>query len=232
MAVPILLYHQVAPPPSRSVPFRSMFVHPKSFERQMALLNSLGFTGLSLRDAMPYIRGEKHGRVAAVTFDDGAENNLEIASPILKKYGFTATNYIVSNYIGASNSWDRHLGISETPCMDESRIRRWLADGHEIGSHTQDHVALNHVSEEDARRQIAESRVQLADMFGVNISSVAFPYGEHSQIHRDFAREAGYSWAVTIEKRNAKAIDDPYGLPRRTIRRDDTLLHFLRKIYF
>lgn len=231
MAVPILLYHHIAPPPARAVPFRSMFVHPKSFARQMSLLKRLGYTGLSLREAMPYIREEKKGRVVAITFDDGAANNLEIASPILRQHGFTATNYIVANYIGASNSWDRHLGVAEMPCMDEDGIRRWLADGHEIGSHTLDHVALNHVSEEEGRRQIAESRHKLADMFGVAVSSIAFPYGEHSQIHRDFARDAGYAWALTIHKRKAALRDDPFGLPRRTIRRDDTLLHFLRKLY-
>ena len=35
MAVPILAYHQIAVPPSRTAPFRSMVVHPAAFRRQM-----------------------------------------------------------------------------------------------------------------------------------------------------------------------------------------------------
>lgn len=109
VAVPILAYHQIAVPPSRKAPFRSMVVHPEAFRRQMEWLKKLGIQGVSLREAMPYIRGEKAGKVAAITFDDSYANVHENALPVLQEFGFTATNFVVANQIGGSNVWDAPL---------------------------------------------------------------------------------------------------------------------------
>ncbi len=87
----ILTYHQIdlAPPPPAA--FRSLYVAPDSFARQMRWLKRLGYRGLSMRDLMPYLRGEKVGKVVGLTFDDGYCNNLHHALPVLQDCGFTAT---------------------------------------------------------------------------------------------------------------------------------------------
>ncbi|UUP16530.1 polysaccharide deacetylase family protein [Nitratireductor thuwali] len=230
MSVPILLYHQIAVPPPKPMPFRSMFVHPRNFAQQMAWLKRLGYQGLSLKDATPYICGEKHGKVVAITFDDGFANVIETAAPILKQCGFTATNFIVADEIGGSNTWDQPLGVVHTACMGREQLRRWMELGHEIGSHTLNHVRLDRMNANEARRQITESREKLQSVFGTSIVSFAYPYGEQSPHHRTMVREAGYAWAVTTERRSANAHDDPAGLPRKTVRRSDTALHFLKKV--
>ena len=226
MSVPILLYHQIIAPPPKPMPFRSMFVRPASFARQMAWLKLLGYKGLSLREAAPYIGGEKKGKVAAITFDDGSTNVFETAAPILARHGFTATNFIVANQIGGTNAWDHHLGIVETPCMDAGQIRSWVEMGHEIGSHTLDHVHLNAVTDEEARRQISRSRQVLEDLTGTEVTSFAYPHGEQSSRHRHMVEEAGYSCAGIVKRRRSNRNDDPFGLPRITVRRSDTLLQF------
>lgn len=142
MAVPVLLYHQIAPLPHKKIPFRGLWVHPDKFRSQMAWLKRLGYQGLSLRDAMPYIKGEKTGKVAVVTFDDGFLNNYENALPVLSEFGFTATNYFVANQVGGSNVWDQAMGVPLTPCMSITQMREWAALGHEVGAHTLDHVNL------------------------------------------------------------------------------------------
>lgn len=60
--IPILMYHQVDVPPKKGAPFRSLIVHPKRFRSQMRWLKRLGYTGLSMREIMPYVRGEKKAR--------------------------------------------------------------------------------------------------------------------------------------------------------------------------
>lgn len=230
MTVPILLYHQIAIPPAKPMPFRSMFVRPASFRRQMALLKRLGYQGLSLREAVPYIKGDKKGRVVAITFDDGFTNVLENAAPVLQQHGFTATSFVVANQIGGINKWDEHLGIVTTSCMNADQLQRWIGMGHEIGSHTLDHVQLTGVSDKEALRQIAHSREVLKALLGIEVTSFAFPYGEVAAIHRAIAQEVGYSWAVTTERRSAGPADSAFALPRLTIRRADTIFHFLRKI--
>lgn len=230
MPVPILLYHQIALPPGKPMPFRSMFVHPDTFHRQMTWLKRLGYQGLSLREAVPYIAGSKKGRVVALTFDDGFTNVLNAAAPILQHYGFTATNFIVANQVGGSNVWDQPLGIVHTPCMDVAQLQRWIALGHEVGAHTLDHVRLDQAPDKEAFRQIGQSRDALKSLLATDITSFAYPYGRETAVHRAMAREAGYSWAVTTERGNAGLGDDPFGLPRKTIRRSDILLKFLARV--
>ena len=89
--IPILMYHQVDAEPPKGSPMRGLVVSPATFSRQMAALNVLGFRGKSMGDLMPYLNGERQGKVFGITFDDGYENNLRCAMPILKRYGFTST---------------------------------------------------------------------------------------------------------------------------------------------
>src|SRR5690606_39848854 len=72
--IPILMYHQVGQPGSKGAPYRGLTVHPADFRRQMTWLRRLGYRGLSMRDLMPYLRGEQQGKVVGITFDDGYRN--------------------------------------------------------------------------------------------------------------------------------------------------------------
>ncbi|MEN5300327.1 polysaccharide deacetylase family protein [Ochrobactrum sp. S1502_03] len=218
MAVPVLLYHQIAALPQRRVPYQGLFVHPDSFRRQMLCLKYLGYKGLSVRDAWPYLRGKKQGKVVVITFDDGFLNTLENAAPVLADCGFTSTNYFVANQIGGSNIWDREDGIPDTPCMNMLQMREWDALGHEVGAHTLDHVLLPETDDPEARRQIAESKLKLEDMLGKPITNFCYPYGGNNPIHREMVRDAGYESAVTTVSRSAKPDDDIYGIPRLYIR--------------
>jgi len=119
MNIPILMYHQIDVPPPSGTPLRGLVVSPGGFSRQMYLLRLLGYKGLSMRELEPYLAGKKEGKVAGITFDDGYQNNLRNALPVLKQYGFTATCYAVSSMIGGTNSWDRGL-VAEQPLMTES----------------------------------------------------------------------------------------------------------------
>ena len=229
MAVPILVYHQIAVPPSRKTPFRSMAVHPDAFFRQMRLLKRLGFQGLSLREALPYMDGKKAGRVVAITFDDSYANVHENALPVLQSCGFTATNFVVANQIGGRAEWDIPLGVPPADCMSLAQLREWAALGNEIGSHTMDHARLPDLSTEDAWAQIFQSRVALEHAVADEVSAFCFPYGDERAVHRKLAIEAGYSVATTTWRRRAVKSDDPFGLPRLTIRRNDSWLHFLKK---
>ncbi|NEI70237.1 polysaccharide deacetylase family protein [Rhizobium lusitanum] len=229
MAVPILAYHQIAVPPSHTAPFRSMVVHPAAFHRQMEWLKRLGIQGLSLRDAMPYIRGEKTGKVAAITFDDSYANVYENALPVLQELGFTATNFVVVNQIGGSNVWDTPIGVAKAACMSVEQLLRWHSLGHEVGSHTLDHVHLPQLPMEEARRQITHSRELLEDLLDEGVSSFCFPYGDETPLDRVLTYEAGYSAATTTRRGRARPDNDPFGLPRATVRRNDSWLHFVKK---
>jgi len=230
MAVPVLLYHQIAPLPHKKIPFRGLWVHPDKFRTQMRWLKRLGYQGLSLRNAMPYIKGEKTGKVAVITFDDGFLNVYENALPILSEFGFTATNYFVANQIGGSNIWDKVTGVPLSPCMSLAQMREWAELGHEVGAHTLDHVNLEQTPDAEAKRQIEQSKIKLEDMLGEAVTNFAYPYGGNFPIHREMCREAGFETATTTVRARARASDDPFGMPRVYVRRRDLSPKFVFRL--
>src|SRR6185312_10053269 len=111
-ALPILMYHNIARAPRGLPAYRSLYVSPGAFARQLWLLRRLGYAGVSMAAAMPYLHGERSGRVVVMTLDDGYVDNLEAALPLLQRFGFTATVYVVSGALGRFNRWDaERLGI-------------------------------------------------------------------------------------------------------------------------
>ena len=156
MAIPILMYHNVAEVPDALHPDgRCLYVAPEAFAAQMALLHRVGWRGVSMGDAMRYLRGEKRGRVAAITFDDGYLDNLENAMPVLQRHGFGATCYVVNGCIGKHNLWDaERLGV-EKPMMTLDQLHAWRAGGMEVGAHTRNHVHLTQCDDARLHDEIA-----------------------------------------------------------------------------
>lgn len=229
--VPILMYHQIGEPPPRGAPYRSLVVHPESFRRQMRWLRRLGYRGLSMREILPYVRGEKQGRVVGITFDDGYRNVYRNALPVLRECGFTATNYFVVNQLGGGNVWDYEKGIAHSDLMSADELRDWARQGMEVGSHTLDHPFLPKLSEAEAQEQIRGSREQLERIAGAPVTAFCYPYGGENVMLRGLARAAGYTNATTTAGGLARPDDDPYGLPRVTVARSTHLLRFLQKCF-
>ena len=227
--IPILMYHQVGQPAAKGTPFRGLTVHPDSFRRQMVWLRRLGYRGLSMRDLMPYLRGERQGKVVGITFDDGYQNVFEHALPILRDCGFTATNYFVVRHLGDSNAWDHAAGVPASPLMAKDTVRRWHDAGMEVGSHTMDHPHLPELSPEIAALQIRQSRDELQAMIDRPVTAFCYPYGDESPAIRQMVREAGYTNATTTARGLARPDDDLFGLPRVTVARATHLLRFLQK---
>ena len=121
MPIPILMYHHIAEPLDPGSPFAYLAVDPCNFLRQMTWLKRTGWTGLSMRDLLPYLRGNKSGKVVGITFDDGFRSVYRNALPILDAFGFTATSYIVSGQIGGFNEWD--VALRESSMRSASRRR-------------------------------------------------------------------------------------------------------------
>ena len=115
--------------------------------------------------------------------------------------------------------------------MSVAELREWAELGHEVGSHTLDHIFLPDASEKDAIAQIHQSRTRIEDVLGSEVTSFAYPYGGENAATRKIVEAAGYTNATTTEKRRARPTDDPFGIPRLTIRRNDMLLQFLRKTF-
>ncbi|MDE1895236.1 MAG: polysaccharide deacetylase family protein [Xanthomonadaceae bacterium] len=224
------MYHNIAPAPRDLSVYRSLFVSPGAFARQMGLLHRLGYTGLSMSAAMPYLRGERQGRVAVITLDDGYADNLRSALPVLQKYGFSATTYVVSASIGRFNVWDaERLGIRK-PLMTAAELRAWRAGGMEIGAHTRSHPHLTRCDDGQLREEIHGSKTDLEDCIGAEVTQFCYPYGDVDERVAAVTREAGYAAATATRRGRAVPGGDLWRLPRVQVARHHLLPQFAMRV--
>jgi len=208
-----------------------LYVTRRSFKRQMRLLKTLGYTGLSLKDAEPWLRGEKSGKIVVITFDGGFQNVLINAAPVLNEPGFTATSFIVANQTGGSSVRDSDLSIPPTPCMTEEDVLVWHKMGHEVGAHTLDHVNLLDETPRDALSQILDSKKHREEIIGGRVRSFSYPYGACSLHLSSLVTKCDYSNAVTTHSARCHIHDNPYLRPRIRIQKSHTLPQFLARIW-
>ena len=228
--IPVLVYHQIEEAPRKGKPFRSLYVSPSAFARQMSLLKVLGYRGLSMSDLQPYLAGERSGKVVGITFDDGYVNNLVNALPVLQRHGFSSTCYAVSGLAGKTNKWDEGLGIAQTPLMDEKQMRLWVAGGQEIGSHTRSHVNLVASADMTSETEIAAGKSDLEMMLNGPVRHFCYPYGRYEPKHVGMARQLDFATATTTQRSRCVAGDNVLEIPRVPILRSTSLPMFWIKI--
>jgi peptidoglycan/xylan/chitin deacetylase (PgdA/CDA1 family) len=227
--VPILMYHNIGEPPE-GARLRSLYVRTGAFARQMWLLKLLGYKGLSMAEAMPYLRGEKTGRVVAITFDDGYLDTLEHALPVLNAVGFTATCYVVSGHMGEYNEWDAAELKVHKKLMSAAQVKAWQAAGMEVGAHSRTHPRLTKCTDEELQVELAGSKADLEVLTGAPVTQFCYPYGDLDALVADAARKAGYSAATTTQRGRARPGDNPM-LLRRILVSGSSMLHlFLIKL--
>lgn len=232
MAIPILMYHNVAEVPDGLHPDgRCLYVTPGAFAAQMGLLHRAGWRGVSMSDAMPYLRGGKRGRVVAITFDDGYLDNLENAMPVLQRYGFGATCYVVNGCIGQHNLWDTgKLGVRK-PMMTPDQLHAWRAGGMEIGAHTRSHPHLTQCDDAQLRDEVAGGKAELEDLLGVPVPQFCYPFGDADARVAQVVRDAGYVASPTVQRGRARQGMDPFMLPRVAIDHADSLAKFALRVF-
>lgn len=228
--IPILTYHQIATAPAPGTPFRSLYVTPSRFLSQMAWLRRLGYRGVSMSELMPYLLGEREGRVIGITLDDGYRNNLQAALPVLLSMGFSATCYVVSGLMGQSNVWDHAIGIEPADLMSPSEVRAWSDAGMEVGSHTRHHVHLHEVSSREVAEELRGSRQDLEDLLGRPVLQFCYPFGHYRPDQAEEVISAGYAAATTTHRGWVHAQDDLFQLRRIPVVRSTYWPQFLHKV--
>ena len=189
--VPILAYHQV------SDEFDLYSVPALQFEEQMHYLQEKGYTAISLEELFDSYegRGVLPNKPIIITFDDGYEDNLLAALPIMAKYNMRSTLFIVTDLVGTTDylSWQQ---------IAEMQVRHT-----EIGSHTVSHIALDESSTDEQRHEVVESKRILEQHVGP-VKFFAYPYGQFSTMTQQLLGEAGYLGACSgIPGLNSKGVD-------------------------
>jgi peptidoglycan/xylan/chitin deacetylase (PgdA/CDA1 family) len=224
------MYHNIGNAPEEA-DLRNLYVRTGSFGWQMILLKLLGYKGLSMSAAMPYLRGEKSGRVAVITFDDGYLDTLEQALPVLNTFGFTATCYVVSGRLGQYNDWDAAALNVRKQLMSGEQVKAWHAAGMEVGAHTRTHPHLPLCSDAELQEELAGSKADLETLTGAPVTQFCYPYGDLDARVAEAVRKAGYSAATTTQRGRVHPGDDPMLLRRILVSGSNMLYLFLLKLF-
>lgn len=99
-------------------------------------------------------------RCVALTFDDGPSRHTARLLDTLRRYGVQATFFVVGRNTG------RHRAL----------LRRMIREGHEIGTHTQDHADLTRLSTARVKREL-RGPIPDIESAGVRVRLARPPYG-------------------------------------------------------
>ena len=213
--VPVLCYHRFAETCKSAT---CIPVH--IFDQQMRYLKHNNYKVISLGDLLDVLnyRHALPNRSVVITLDDGYRSAYDIAYPILKKYGFTATLLIYTHFVGISKSaitWDQ--------------LREMKADGFEVGSQTISHCDLTkkEAGEDDKtymeriKRELLVSKQIIDKKLKQDTIYLAFPYGRYNQRALNMCDRVGYKMAFSVKRGGNPFFADPLNLKRNQILKRD-----------
>ena len=223
MKVKILMYHSIRKPP-RETPFKSLFIKPKEFERQIKTLKFFGYRFSTMNDLK--------GKSVVLTFDDAYKNFIDNAFPVLEKFNIPAYVFVPFNYVGSLNKWDINSVKVKLNLMDWEDLRFLIKKGIKIGSHTLTHPYLTKIPLEEAKKEIELSKKYLEDKLGVEIDTFCYPYGDKDEKIEEIVKKSGYKYAFTTKEGKFNGIKNPYSINRIFVEGNKliSLPDFIRKI--
>jgi peptidoglycan/xylan/chitin deacetylase (PgdA/CDA1 family)/ubiquinone/menaquinone biosynthesis C-methylase UbiE len=227
--LPILMYHRVAP---TGLPETARYrVTPESFEEQLRYLRNAGYYSISLEDWRTAMEKKRPlpGRAVVITFDDGYVDFQRFAWPLLKRYGFSATVFIVAGLAGRINIWDSAYK-EEIPLLGWKDIRQLQDEGVTFGSHSVSHPFLTVLSAEEVVREGARARAILGRELGVIIKAFAYPYGDVDRVVQHCIGACGYIFGLSTRKDMSTFHDLLLELPRIEVYGSDRIKDFVEKL--
>ena len=217
--VPILMYHAVENTP-RPPKYKHFYVLAEEFAGQMKMLKRAGYTPITFGQLAAARAGTSAlpSKPVLLTFDDGYTNLKTNVHPLLGEIGFRYTVFLVSERVGKTNDWVVPEGYEPTPLLSWRDIGEMQEGSHvTFEAHTATHPKLAQISPADARREMAQSKMELEQKLQAPISVLCYPYGDVSDSVTGLAEELGYTQAVTTEFGRARPGDNPLRLPRISV---------------
>jgi peptidoglycan/xylan/chitin deacetylase (PgdA/CDA1 family) len=213
--IPVLTYHRFGE--NCDSP---LCMPARVFEQQMQYLKANGYHSVSPEELLAFLhyRQPLPKKSVWITMDDGYRSTYKVAYPILKKYGFTATMFIYTEFVGASRlavTWEQ--------------LREMKADGFTIGSHTVSHSDLTKPradESEDAfiervRWELGDSKKIIDKKLGQDTFVLAYPFGYYDRRAVNLADEAGYRLAASVRRGGNPFFANPLALRRDQVLKRD-----------
>jgi peptidoglycan/xylan/chitin deacetylase (PgdA/CDA1 family) len=159
--------------------------HKESFQSQITFLYenydviSVDLANDILFNDKPYVSSKP---MAVITFDDGFQDNFDIAYPILKQYNMPFIIFLTSDFIDNENetfmSWDDVNILAKDSSVT-------------LGAHSQSHANLMALAEADQKIEIEGSKIIIESHIDSKVMYFAYPSGGYDQYCLDLV-ESNY----------------------------------------
>jgi peptidoglycan/xylan/chitin deacetylase (PgdA/CDA1 family) len=223
--VAVLSYHHVGSP--LPGPHAWLTVSPRRFEAHVRWLAARGYQGIRASDWLAWrVRGTPlPSKPVLLTFDDGYADIGRYALPILRRYGFSATVFVVTDLLGATNQWMD----GASPLLTPDAVRRWAAAGVEFGAHSRSHADLTALDAAAVLAEVQGSQAALAALLDRPVAAFAYPYGRYNAAVVEVVRRH-FALAFTSDPGCNDRWTDPHRLRRTEVRRADYLFDVMCRV--
>jgi len=202
--IPILLYHSI------SNDLNSDSLNLLDFEDQISFLHKNKFTSVNFNEVNSIATKQ-----IVITFDDGYKDIVTNVLPILKKYEFKATCFVVSNFLGKYNDWDlKNSNYKKKELMNKNDVFEWINNGMTIGSHSHNHKDLTNLKDDELKNEIYHSKEYLEDLFSLPIRDFCYPFGKINYLAYKYVKKNYDNGYTTNRSRFIYNKHDPHLLPR------------------
>jgi peptidoglycan/xylan/chitin deacetylase (PgdA/CDA1 family) len=221
--VPILMYHHIdTVPPGSGALITDLSVSPEKFGTQLRYLSQEGYESITLDDLALHLTVGKPlpPKPIILTFDDGYHDAYAHAFPLLQRYGFVGTFFLISAPIDANNG----------DFLSWAEVEEMYAAGMQFQPHSYDHPDLRNRSFEFVVFQILAAKEAIEARTGELCRFFAYPSGRYDQFVIDVLRSADYWGAVLTEQAATHTTADLFTLRRIRVRGGDDLDSFIRNL--
>jgi peptidoglycan/xylan/chitin deacetylase (PgdA/CDA1 family) len=215
--LPIFAYPRISPEGSNAV-------SPQMFEAQLEHLKNNGYYSASWESwqSAKLAKTPLPGKAILLTFDGGYLDFFEYALPVLKRFDFTATIFLVAESVGKTNSWEK-ANAESVQLMGWREIRQLRDAGFEFGSMSATYQPLTGLSPTEIVREGAKSRAILERGLGKPVKYFAYPYGSVDRIVEHLMGAIGYTFGVSYGSVFSNFDDSLLSLPRIQVTAENPL---------
>ena len=194
----ILMLHRVVEHRSDDPSQRELEVTPDFLEQTILDYRQKGYTFIKI-DELPIFNFQfsifNSSRFVCLTFDDGYQDNHDIAYPLLKRLDVPFAVYVTTGFI--DNRLPMWWYPGERLGINTKSLKALDADPLcTIGAHTMSHPRLDTLSREEQHKEIAGSKQVLESLLSHEVKHFSFPHGAYNDDTIVISRELGFQTLV------------------------------------
>lgn len=214
--VPILMYHSFTEDPGE-VNYTTVLM--EDFRDQIAALKEAGYQTVTYRELMDYVRlgAALPEKPLLISIDDGYQNNIELAAPVLEAAGFSATIAVIGCSVGKTAYKDTGTPITPHFSLESAApyVERGVLD---IQTHSYDMHQVASLDGEDCRQgvlrndgeseadylaalraDVLQAKEQITAVLDVDCQIYTYPYGWYDTMSEVALHSLGFQATVTTD---------------------------------